>query len=239
MYLTVGTSHLGSLFWGCRHDQCVRRGRVAHHWTGLEAFSPKPHSETVAARKEKKQSYRTMANMQSLFLKPSSHRFVHLQLYVRLGTEEFIWSWGWEGFGTVCEEKEIVEEENPQLPAALGFVQSTTVEQLARPEAVRQGVKDQVLEERQSGDVLLCLTLTYSCVIQFNTHTGNGFVCSPLSPPHTARGSVSTPACLSSPSPWLLHWPESTAPQLALAPPAGARGRHGLLSCVPESDKGG
>lgn len=85
----------------------------------------------------------------------------------------------------MCEEKEIVEEENPQLPAALGFVQSTTVEQLARPEAVRQGVKDQVLEERQSGDVLLCLTLTYSCVIQFNTHTQETVLCVHLYRPLT------------------------------------------------------
>lgn len=36
----------------------------------------------------------------------------------------------------MCEEEEIVEEEGPQLSAAFAFVQSTAVEQLARPEAV-------------------------------------------------------------------------------------------------------
>ena len=47
----------------------------------------------------------------------------------------------------MCEEEEIIEEESPQLPAAFGFVKSATVQQLARPEAVRQRVEDQVLEE--------------------------------------------------------------------------------------------
>ena len=48
----------------------------------------------------------------------------------------------------MCEEKEIIEEESPQLPAAFGFVQPTAVEQLARPEAISQRVEDQVLKEK-------------------------------------------------------------------------------------------
>ena len=49
----------------------------------------------------------------------------------------------------MCEEKEIIEEESPQLPAAFGFVQPTAVEQLARPEAISQRVEDQVLKEKR------------------------------------------------------------------------------------------
>lgn len=49
----------------------------------------------------------------------------------------------------MCEEEEIIKEESPQLPAAFGFVQPTTVEQLARPEAISQRVEDQVLKERR------------------------------------------------------------------------------------------
>lgn len=51
----------------------------------------------------------------------------------------------------MCEEEEIIEEENPQLPAAFGFVKPAAVEQLARPEAISQRVEDQVLEEREEG----------------------------------------------------------------------------------------
>lgn len=49
----------------------------------------------------------------------------------------------------MCEEEEIAEEESPQLPAALGFVKPTTVEQLSWPEAVCQGVEDQVLQSHR------------------------------------------------------------------------------------------
>lgn len=79
---------------------------------------------------------------------PLTHCFVHLQLYVGLEAEELVWSRGGERFGAVCEEEEIVEEESPQLPAAFGFVKPAAVQQLARPEAVRQRVEDQVLEGR-------------------------------------------------------------------------------------------
>lgn len=50
----------------------------------------------------------------------------------------------------MCEEEEVAEEESPQLPAALGFVKPAAVQQLARPEAVRQRVEDQVLEDSGS-----------------------------------------------------------------------------------------
>lgn len=79
---------------------------------------------------------------------PLTHCFVHLQLYVGLEAEELVWSRGGERFAAVCEEEEIVEEESPQLPAAFGFVKPAAVQQLARPEAVRQRVEDQVLEGR-------------------------------------------------------------------------------------------
>lgn len=42
----------------------------------------------------------------------------------------------------MCEEEEVIEEENPQFPAAFGFVQPAAVEQLARSEAVSQRVED-------------------------------------------------------------------------------------------------
>lgn len=49
----------------------------------------------------------------------------------------------------MCEEDEIIEEESPQLPAAFGFVQPAAVKQLARPEAISQRVKDQMLKEKR------------------------------------------------------------------------------------------
>ena len=79
----------------------------------------------------------------------NSYCFVHLQLYAGLEAEELVWSRGGEGFGAVCEEEEIVEEESPQLSAALGFVKPAAVEQLARPEAISERVEDQVLKERR------------------------------------------------------------------------------------------
>lgn len=51
----------------------------------------------------------------------------------------------------MCEEEEIIEEESPELPAAFGFIKPTTVEQLARPEAISQRVEDQVLKESLGG----------------------------------------------------------------------------------------
>lgn len=52
------------------------------------------------------------------------------------------------------EEQEVIEEESPQLPAALGFVKPTAVEQLARPEAISQRVEDQVLKHSKVKSVL-------------------------------------------------------------------------------------
>lgn len=49
----------------------------------------------------------------------------------------------------MCEQKEIIEEESPQLSAAFGFVESAAVEQLAGPEAVSQRVEDQMLQEKR------------------------------------------------------------------------------------------
>lgn len=86
---------------------------------------------------------------------PPAYRFVHLQLHVGLEAEEFVRPGGGELFGAVCEEEEIAEEESPQLPAALGFVNPAAVQQLARPEAVRQRVEDQVLEDRSPRLVLV------------------------------------------------------------------------------------
>lgn len=57
----------------------------------------------------------------------------------------------------MCEEEEIAEEESPQLPAAFGFVKSAAVQQLARPEAVRERVEDQVLENSGSTSPRLVL----------------------------------------------------------------------------------
>lgn len=42
----------------------------------------------------------------------------------------------------MCEQEEVTEEKSPQLPAALGFGQSTAVKQLTGPQAVRQRVED-------------------------------------------------------------------------------------------------
>lgn len=86
-----------------------------------------------------------------------AYRFVHLQLYVGLEAEEFVRPGGGELFGAVREEEEIAEEESPQLPAALGFVQAAAVQQLARPQAVGQRVEDQVLEENASTTLSLVL----------------------------------------------------------------------------------
>lgn len=80
---------------------------------------------------------------------PLTHRFVYLQLDVGLEAEQLVLSRGGEGLGAVREQEEVVEEESPQLPAAFGFVKPAAVQQLARPEAVGQRVKDQVLKQRR------------------------------------------------------------------------------------------
>lgn len=85
---------------------------------------------------------------------PLAYCFVHLQLNAGLEAEELVWSRGGEGFGAVREEQEVIEEESPQLPAALGFVKPTAVEQLARPEAISQRVEDQVLKHSKVKSVL-------------------------------------------------------------------------------------
>lgn len=81
---------------------------------------------------------------------PLTHRFVYLQLDVGLEAEQLVLSRGGEGLGAVREQEEVVEEESPQLPAAFGFVKPAAVQQLARPEAVGQRVKDQVLKQRRA-----------------------------------------------------------------------------------------
>lgn len=48
------------------------------------------------------------------------------------------------------QEQEVVEEEGPQLPGAFGFLEAAAVQQLARPQAVGQRVKNQVLEREKS-----------------------------------------------------------------------------------------
>lgn len=52
----------------------------------------------------------------------------------------------------MCEEEEIIKEENPQLPAAFGFVKTSAVEQLARPQAISERVEDQILKEKGGGN---------------------------------------------------------------------------------------
>lgn len=52
--------------------------------------------------------------------------------------------------GTVRQEEEVVEEEGPQLPGALGLLEAAAVQQPARPQAVCERVKNQVLEGESS-----------------------------------------------------------------------------------------
>lgn len=132
---------------------------------GRAAFSPKPHSETVAGEENEAVNDEWIRDIvyihpctasqiikakHKVFEHHIAYSFVHLQLYAGLEAEKLVRSWGGEGFGAVCEEEEIIEEESPQLSAAFGFVKPTAVEQLAGPEAVSQRVEDQVLKERRA-----------------------------------------------------------------------------------------
>lgn len=73
-----------------------------------------------------------------------AHRFVHLELHVALEAEQLVLAR--ESLGAVRQQEEVAEEEGPQLPGAFAFLEAAAVQQLARPEAVGQRVKDQVLE---------------------------------------------------------------------------------------------
>lgn len=71
-----------------------------------------------------------------------THRFVHLELDVALEAEQLVLARGGQGLGAERQEEEVVEEEGPQLPGAFGLVEAAAVQQLARPEAVGERVKD-------------------------------------------------------------------------------------------------
>lgn len=124
---------------------------------------------------------------------PPPYRFVHLQLHVGLEAEEFVRPGGGELFGAVCEEEEVAEEESPQLPAAFGFVKPAAVQQLARPEAVRQRVEDQVLEDSASSS-----WKRSAAVLQQQLSSAGAAL--PRWAPHTGCEPAATPACPSSPS---------------------------------------
>lgn len=66
------------------------------------------------------------------------------------------------------QQQEVVEEEGPQLPGALGFLQAAAVQQLARAQAVGQRVKRQVLERQESNyKVVMCaiFSFIFSCFL--------------------------------------------------------------------------
>lgn len=92
---------------------------------------------------------RTRTLLQTLLQDRSAHHFIHLELRAGLGAEELL---GARGDGKlldhVGEQQEVVEEEAVQLLIALGLVQLPAVQQLPGPQAVGEGIENQLLKER-------------------------------------------------------------------------------------------
>lgn len=65
-----------------------------------------------------------------------TYALVHLELDAALGAKKLVGPRGGQGFGALGQEQEVVEEEGPQFPAALGLVQTAAVQQLARSQAI-------------------------------------------------------------------------------------------------------
>jgi len=76
-----------------------------------------------------------------------THHFVHFELGVGFGVEQFIGAGRDKLFNHVGEQKKVIEKEAVQLLAALGLVQLATVEELPWSQAVCEGVEHRLLGE--------------------------------------------------------------------------------------------
>lgn len=76
-----------------------------------------------------------------------THHFVHFELGVAFGAEEFIGAGRDKLFNHVGEQEEVIEEEAVQLLTALGLVQLATVQELPWSQAVCEGVEHRLLGE--------------------------------------------------------------------------------------------
>lgn len=84
----------------------------------------------------------------------ATHHLIHFELSVGLGAEELLGARGHgELLDQVGEEQEVVEEEAVQLLVALGLVQLPAVQQLPRPQAVGEGVENELLQEEETVSV--------------------------------------------------------------------------------------
>lgn len=76
-----------------------------------------------------------------------THHFVHFELWVGFGAEEFIGARRHKLFNHVGEQEEIIEKEAIQLLIALGLVQLATVQEFPWSQAVCEGVEHRLLGE--------------------------------------------------------------------------------------------
>lgn len=76
-----------------------------------------------------------------------THRFVHFELRVGFGAEQFIRAGRDKLFNHVGEQEEVIEEEAIQLLTALGLVQFAAVQELPWSQAVCEGVEHRLLGE--------------------------------------------------------------------------------------------
>lgn len=76
-----------------------------------------------------------------------THHFVHFELGVGFGAEQFIRAGRYKLFNHVGEQEEVVEKEAIQLLTALGLVQLATVQEFPWSQAVCEGVENRLLGE--------------------------------------------------------------------------------------------
>lgn len=76
-----------------------------------------------------------------------THHFVHFELGIGFGAEEFIGARRHKLLNHVSQQEEVIEKEAIQLLTALGLVQLATVQEFPRSQAVCEGVEDRLLEE--------------------------------------------------------------------------------------------
>ena len=78
---------------------------------------------------------------------PCTHHFVHFELGVGLGAEQFIRAGRDKLFDHVGKQQEVVEQEAIQLLAAICLVELAAVQELPRSQAVCEGIEYRLLGE--------------------------------------------------------------------------------------------
>lgn len=114
---------------------------TAKDQTDGESQQTKQHSSAAAG------SHRINVTTGASYL---THHFVHFELGVGFGAEEFVGARRDKLFHHVGEQQEVVEKEAVQLLAALRLVELAAVQEFPWSQAVRQGIENWLLQEKKS-----------------------------------------------------------------------------------------